>query len=354
MRFADFPIPEFPNLTIMTYQPIKTGLLAYGMSGRLFHAPFIHAHPGFRFSAVTERSQKKVNQFYSGVTSYNTVDDLMNDPSIELLIINTPNNTHVDYAKQALKAGKHVLIEKPLATSVDEAKELYALAEKEKRYIMAYQNRRWDSDFLAVKNIIESNHLGKLIEVHIRFDRYKPTIEAKKFKEEPISGSGLAYNLAPHVLDQALCLFGKPLHSSKTTAVNRIGSKVDDYAFFHLQYPNELQVYVYVSLLTAEPLPAYVLHGRNGSFIKDRTDIQEIQLNQGLSLNDKNFGTDVTEGKLVLFDEDGHKTTRYIPTPKGEYSQLFEAVYQQVRNQQPYPITKDHILWQLEILENEP
>ena len=337
----------------MNPQPVKTGLLAYGMSGRLFHAPFVHAHPGFTFSGVTERSQKKVNEAYPDVKSYNSIDELISDPAIELVIVNTPNFTHFDYAKKALEAGKHVLIEKPLATSVAEAKELFELGKKQKRYVMAYQNRRWDSDFQSVKEIVAGKKLGKLVEVHIRFDRYKLAIEGKAHKEEPLPGAGLAWNLAPHVLDQAICLFGQPLECFKTTAAHRSGTKVDDYAFFHLQYQNDLQVYVHVSLLCAKPLPSYVLHGKKGSFIRDRTDIQEKQLNSGISLRDPEYGKDNTLGELTLGDTNGQLSTESIPTPRGDYYQLFEAVYQQIRHQRLYPVTKDEILCQLEILEQK-
>jgi scyllo-inositol 2-dehydrogenase (NADP+) len=323
------------------------------MSGRLFHAPFLNTHPGFSFHAVTERSQKKVNRFYPGVISYDSTTELMNDPELELIIVNTPNNTHFDYAKQALMAGKHVIIEKPVATSVEELRELFELAKRMQLYVMAYQNRRWDSDFQTVKNIIESNKLGKLIEVHIRFDRYKPNIEAKPFKETPIPGSGLAYNLGPHLLDQVISLFGKPLQYHTSKGANRSGSQVDDYAFFHLVYANNLEVYVHTSLLVARPLPAFVVHGTKGSFLKNRTDIQETQLDQGISPVDENYGIEMpgNEGELTLIDDNGQKTTEYVSSPAGSYTQLFEAVYQQLRNNQPYPITNEHILWQIEILE---
>ena len=334
----------------MNLQPVKTGLLAYGMSGRLFHAPFLHAHPGFIFSAVSERSQKKVHQVYSDVKSYNTADELINDPDLELIIINTPNNTHFEYAKKALEGGKHVLIEKPFASSVEEAKELFNLGRNQQRYVLAYLNRRWDSDFQLVKNVIASKKLGELIEVHIRFDRYKPVIEGKAFKEEPIPGSGLAYNLGPHVLDQAISLFGRPNKCLKTTAARRTGTKVDDYAFFHLIYPDQLQVYVHVSLLCARPLPAYVLHGKTGSLIKDRTDIQEKQLNQGMSVVDEAYGKDDSVGELTVVDVNGQYSTEAVPAPQGNYYHLFEAVYQQLRNNQPYPITEEDVLCQLEML----
>jgi scyllo-inositol 2-dehydrogenase (NADP+) len=240
------------------HQPIKTGLLAFGMSGRLFQAPFLDHLNGFHFHAVTERHEKKVNEFYPGVTSYDTPDELIQDPDLELIIVNTPNNTHFEYAKKALLAGKHVLIEKPLATSVSETRELYDIASSVRKQVMAYQNRRWDSDFQSVKSIVESGTLGKLVEVHFRFDRYRPLIENKAFKETPVPGSGLAYNLGPHLLDQVISLFGKPVHYHKSTASNRKDSKVDDYFFFHFIYPGNMNVYVHGSLLVAQPLPAFV------------------------------------------------------------------------------------------------
>ena len=336
----------------MNPQPVATGLLSYGMSGRLFHAPFLHAHPGFNFSAVVERSQKKVNAVYPHVKSCDSPDELFNDPSLELIIVDTPNYSHYEYARKALEAGKHVLIEKPFATSLAQAKELFDLAKKQKRYVMAYQNRRWDSDFQSVKAIAAEKRLGKLVEVHLRYDRYRPLIEAKPHKEEPLPGAGLAWNLGPHVLDQAICLFGRPLQFFKTTAAHRDNTKVDDYAFFHLQYQNDLQVYIHVSLLCARPLPSYVLHGKNGSFMRGRTDIQESQLDKGISPLDPEYGKDTTLGELTLADENGILKTEMVPAPKGDYYQLFEAVYQQVRNKRPYPITKDEILCQMEILDH--
>lgn len=340
----------------MVYQPINTGVLAFGMSGRIFHAPFLHSHPGFCFTAVTERTRKKVNELYPGARSYSTIDELMDDEDVELVIINTPNDTHFTYARQALMAGKHVLIEKPFATSLSEAKELYGLARKLQRHLMAYQNRRWDSDFGSVKNVIDSNQLGKLVEAHFRFDRYRPDIEAKAFKELPIPGSGLAYNLGPHVLDQVISLFGEPRKTCKTLAANRTGSQVDDYAFFHLTYGDDLNVYIHVSLLVARPLPAFVIHGVRGSYIKERADIQEKQLDQGVSPLDERYGIEApgSEGELTLMKADGQRETIKVPSPKGDYSRLFEAVYRQIRNDEPYPIRPEHILWQMEILDKAP
>ena len=259
--------------------------MAYGMSGRVFHAPFIYAHPGFELSAVVERHEKKASERYPGITSYNQTEELLNDPLVELIIVNTPNNTHFDLAKRSLQAGKHVLVEKPIAATVTQVKELYDLARQVNKHLMVYQNRRWDSDFLSVKAVVESGRLGQLIEVHFRFDRYKTTLSPKQFKEtKSMAPNGLAYDLGLHLVDQAISLFGRPLRFFKTTATYREDSQVDDYFHFHLSYPNQLNLYLTSGLLIAKPTPSFVVHGTLGSYIKDRVDVQEAQLDKSRQL----------------------------------------------------------------------
>ncbi|UOQ77955.1 Gfo/Idh/MocA family oxidoreductase [Hymenobacter sp. 5516J-16] len=177
---------------------IQTGLLAFGMSGRIFHAPFIHTHPGFALRAVVERTRQQAAQAYPGVQSYGSVAELLADAALELVIINTPNNTHTELARQALLAGKHVLLEKPVATTPAELDELLQLAQERGLHLLAYQNRRWDSDFQLVRQVVESGQLGQLTEVHFRFDRYKAALNAKVFKEDPTTpAAALATTSAP-------------------------------------------------------------------------------------------------------------------------------------------------------------
>ena len=192
-------------------QLIKTGLLSFGMSGKIFQAPFIDRHEGFELTAVTERSKKLAQNIYPHITSYNSVEELLADGSIELVVVNTPNFTHHEFAIQALRAGKHVLLEKPFATSVEEAKGIFEEARRQDRYVLAYHNRRHDSDFRSVKEVVASGLLGQLTEVYIRFDRYRPGIGQKAFKEtKDTAGSGLLYDLGPHLIDGLLSLFGMP------------------------------------------------------------------------------------------------------------------------------------------------
>lgn len=323
------------------------------MSGKVFHAPFIDKHPGFKLHAVTERTQKKAAADYPEIISYDTIEDLIADEQIELIIINTPNYTHYDYAQKCLKAGKHILVEKPFTATSAEAKALFRLAESLGKKIFVYHNRRWDSDCTSIQKVVESGQLGQINEVHYRFDRYRKAIGPKTFKEEPHPASGLLYDLGPHLLDQAISLFGKPSSFYKVLGKHRPGTKVDDYFMIHLAYPNDLNIFLTSSLLVADPQKAFVLHGSAGSFVKGRSDVQEGQLLNGMKLNNPAYGIEPADskGRLTIMDEQGNPHVSYVDSENGNYIGLFEAVYQSIVNEVPYPVTEEQIIAQLEILE---
>ena len=335
---------------------INTGLLAYGMSGKVFHAPFISTHNGFNFTAIVERTKKLALQDYSDIKIYNSIEELITDNSIELVIINTPNFTHYEYAKMALNAGKHILVEKPFTATLAQAKEIFALAKSVGKKALVYQNRRFDSGYNAVKNIIESGKLGKLIEVHFRYDRYRNVIGPKSFKEEVVEATGLQYDLGPHLLDQAISLFGKPEKYNKVLGKNRAHTKVDDYLAIQLSYPNDLYVFLTASMLVADIREAFMMNGTKGSFSKNHADVQESQLLKGIKPTELGYGIEDPKdaGRLTLVNENDERIVEIIPSEKGDYMQLFEAVYQNIVNDIPYPITEEEILAQLEILESQP
>ncbi|MGI4834186.1 MAG: Gfo/Idh/MocA family oxidoreductase [Janthinobacterium lividum] len=337
-------------------QPIAAGLLAYGMSGKLFHAPFLAQHPGFALRAVAERTQPRMAADYPHIISYASTAELLADAALELVVVNTPNDTHYDLARQALLAGKHVLIEKPVATSAAEVRELFALGRQQGRQVLAYQNRRWDTDFGAVHRVVESGQLGQLVEAHFRFDRYRPALNPKVFKEDPARpGAGLAFDLGPHLLDQAIALFGQPLRATKTLASHRQHSRVDDFFGLHLHYPQALNVWLTGSTLVADPGPAYVLHGTLGSYRKGRTDPQEAQLLAGTKPLAPAYGHEQPgqEGSLTVAGPDGTLVTTADAAAPSNYLGLFEAAYQAIRHGRPYPITEQELTWQLEILAGE-
>lgn len=331
----------------------KTGVLSFGMSGRIFQAPFLAAHPGFELSAVVERSKKQAQAIYPDVKSYDTVDEMMADDSIALVVVNTPNATHFEFALKALQAKKHALVEKPFAITSDEARQLYQVAKEQGVQVFPYHNRRYDSDFQSVKQVLASGRLGNLVEAHIRFDRYKYEIGEKKAKETPGPGAGLLYDLGSHILDQVLSLFGLPDRWSKQVGHFRPDTQVDDFATMQLSYASGLQVSVSTSLLVADPGPAFVLHGTKGTYTKHRTDVQEKQLADGMRPDDESYGVepDGVQGKLTTIDETGNKMQESIPSSPSSYMRLFEDVHQAICGQAPFPVTEQEIIQQLEILE---
>ena len=220
-------------------------------------------------------------------------------------------------------------------------------------FILPYQNRRYDSDFLSVKTIIDSGKLGKLVEAHIRFDRYRYSIGPKVAKETTVPGSGLMYDLGPHLLDAAISLFGNPLSWEKTKGYFRPNTQVDDYAHIHLKYPKGLQVFITMSMLVAHVQPAFIINGTKGSFIKQRADVQEKQLMDGMRLTNPLYGIEDHEKKGILTTilDDGNKKQEKVKAVKSSYSNAFDAVYKTIREGHCYPISEQQIIQQLEILE---
>ncbi|WP_270089775.1 Gfo/Idh/MocA family protein [Sphingobacterium sp. SYP-B4668] len=337
----------------MAVKQIITGLMSYGMSGRVFHAPFIVGNEGFQLKAVVERTSKQIHLQYPEVVSYSSIQELLDDDEIELVIVNTPNDTHVEFATMALQAGKHVLIEKPFAPTAEQAKGLFDLGRKMNRLVLPYHNRRFDSDFQSLVEILQTGRVGKPVELHLRFDRFKPEIGVKIFKETKRPASGILYDLGSHLLDQTISIFGRPKSVTKILTKNRTHTQVDDYASIVLSYPRGLSVFITVSLLAANPQKSFVLHGTKGSFVKNRTDIQEQQLLNGMTPLTDDYGREAEgqEGILTEVQEDGLLVSEAIAASKGDYMHLFDAVFAAIRHNQPYFVSEDQILWQLEILE---
>ncbi len=189
---------------------LNVGIIGFGVSGRYFFAPFINAHSGFNLQAIVTSQTSLVGALYPEINVYETVDSLLSDNTIDLVVVASPNYTHFDLAKAALIKGKHVIVEKPFTTTVLEAEELIALAESQGLFLIPFQNRRWDGDFLAIKQLIHNNVLGEVLEFESHFDRYRPGRERADWKNQVHPGVSLLYDIGPHLIDQALSLFGKP------------------------------------------------------------------------------------------------------------------------------------------------
>jgi scyllo-inositol 2-dehydrogenase (NADP+) len=333
-------------------QPIKTALCSFGMSGWVFHAPFIHLHEGFELYAVFERTKNLAEEKYPGIKTFRSLEAMLADDEIELVIVNTPNYTHFDYAKQALLAGKHVVVEKPFTNTAAEAEELIALAAKQNKKLSVYQNRRWDSDFKTAQKVVDQKLLGQVVEAEIHFDRFNQNLSPKQHKETPGPGAGILPDLGPHLIDQALQLFGMPTAIFADATNMRPISQVEDYMELLLFY-NDLRVRLKGSYLVREALPAYIFHGSKGSFIKPRADVQEADLQKGRNLRDADWGTEPEAGKGLLHtDKDGQNIIReYIVSEKGNYMSYYNGIYDALRNDKPLPVIAEDGLNVVRIIE---
>lgn len=317
---------------------INTAILSYGMSGQLFHAPFIHVHSGFNFYAVWERSKNLAVERYPDVITYRTLDELLADEKVELVIVNTPNYTHYEFASRALGAGKHVIVEKPFTVTVIEAEQLIALAANKNLVLSVYQNRRYDSDFKTIRKVLQEQRLGRVVEAEFHFDRYRRDLSPKQHKETPGPGTGALYDLGSHLIDQAVQLFGVPQSVFADIRMVRAASQVDDYFEVLLYYP-ELRVRLHSSYLVREALPGYVIHGELGTFIKPKTDVQEMALQAGRLPNEENWGKDDSEKGFLHTERAGEEIRENVESLRGNYMEYFNGIHQSLRNGAPPPVS---------------
>lgn len=327
-------------------QIIKTALLAYGGSGKLFHAPFLDVHDGYQLIGAWERSNKNIQRDYPNVHSFDSLDDVLKSDA-DLIIVNTPIHTHFEYAKKALEAGKNVLVEKAFTTSSTEAEELYQLAQSKNLKLCVYQNRRWDSDFLTVKKVLESGELGEIVEAEIRFERYNPNLSPKAWKEKNQPGSGILMDLGAHIIDQALVLFGDPEAVLADIRTLRLNSEVNDYFDILLFYPNN-RVRLKATFFAKEQSAGYVLQGRNGSLFKERGDVQEDDLKLGKIPNRETWGTEDSAKKGLL---NINNIRENIDTEQGNYLELFDALYRSIVLHEEVPVPASEAVKSLKIME---
>ena len=331
-------------------QKIKTALLSYGMSGKVFHAPFLSIHQGFELSGSWERTKKLINYDFPQVKSYARIEELLESDG-NLVIVNTPVETHYEYAKKVLLAGKHAVVEKAFTTTVAQAKELAALAEEKGLKLAVFQNRRWDSDFKTVQKVITDEVLGEIVEAEFHFDRYNPLLSPKQHKESINPGAGILKDLGPHIIDQALCLFGLPQSVFADIRITREHSLVDDYIDVLLYYAT-FRVRLKAGFFVREANPAYIIHGKKGSFVKHRGDIQEDELKLGKKPNLTTWGTEPIEKAGLLHTEiNGEIVKKTISTLQGNYYDFFEGVYNSIVSNTIEPVTAKDGIHVMQIIE---
>ena len=317
---------------------IRVALIGYGYAGRTFHAPLIRATRGLELVAVNSRNAQQVRADLPDVVVVPSATDLYDNPSVDLVVIATPNDTHVAIATAAIHAGKHVVVEKPLAPTLEEARNLLALAHRTGRVLAVFHNRRWDGDFLALRDVISRSALGDVTHFESHFDRYRPQVRVR-WREQPGAGSGLWYDLGPHLVDQSLQLFGLPNHVLASLAAQRPGAQTDDWAHVLLDY-GRLQVILHVSLLVPARLPRFIVHGQTASWVKYGVDPQERQLIAALKRGDDEAGE--REQALHIDAVTGSQNETTIPN--GDYGQFYTQLRDALNGAGPNPVPPSQAL----------
>jgi predicted dehydrogenase len=318
-------------------QTIKTALCSFGMSGWVFHAPFLSNHKGFELYGVWERSKNLAAEKYPSIKTFRDLDVMLADENIDLVIVNTPSITHYDFAKKALQANKHVIVEKPFTATVAQADELIKLAQIKNKLLSVFQNRRWDSDFLTVKKIMDSKQLGDIKEAEIHYDRFTPELSYKAHKETPTPAIGVLYDLGAHLIDAALQLFGMPTAVFADIMRMRENSLVDDYCELILYY-SSFRVRIKATMFAKEP-QGFIIHGSKGSFVKSRSDVQETQLQLHKNPFDDDYGLESPSEYGVLHAEkNGVFVRESITSERGNYAGYYDGIYQAIINHQPLPV----------------
>lgn len=324
----------------MKAQSCGVGVVGYGpnSASQTFHVPLIGAEPRFTLEAVSTLMPEVVKPLLPGINVVTEVDDVINNPHVELVVIATPNAWHYQYAKQALAAGKHVVVEKPLCITVKETDELIALAKSKNLILTQFHNRRWDAGFLTVQKLIAENRCGELAVYEANYDRWAPEVPVN-WREEKKPGAGALFDLGVHLLDQTLALFGRPEAVTATIRAQRDGAAVDDYFSLQLDY-GRLQAVLRASFLAASPGPRYKLSGSRGAYVKAGAAIQDPQagmLAAGQRPGEPGWGEDRPED--YGFFTDG-QTRETIPTVPGSYQSFYAGLADAILedSQPPVPV----------------
>ena len=330
---------------------LRVGLVGYGYAGKTFHAPLIAAVPALELAAVASSDAAKVHADWPGIAVCATPADLIGRDDIDIVVIATPNDTHAPLARAALRAGRHVVVDKPFTVALDDARELVELARAQRRVLSVFHNRRWDGDFLTLRQLIADGALGRVVEMSSRHDRYRPEVR-QRWREGAGPGAGLWFDLGPHLVDQALQLFGRPRAIALQRDLTRDGALADDWFHASLRY-DRLHVHLHAGMLVAASAPRFAVHGTLASFVKEGLDAQEDALKAGVRPSwppQAGWGIDPGRASRVARAGDGSAVVEPVPMLAGAHMAYFAGVAAAIRGEAPNPVPPEQALAVMELM----
>ncbi|VWX54551.1 oxidoreductase [Novosphingobium sp. 9U] len=325
--------------------PVRAGIIGYGYAGRTFHAPLIAATEGIELCAIASSNAHKVAADYPGLFVHGSAADLIAAPDIDLVVVATPNETHAPLALAALAAGKHVVVDKPFALDMVEARQLVAAAQASARHLCVFHNRRWDSDYLSVKAVIESGMLGDVVHLESRLDRFRPQVR-DRWRERAAPGAGVWFDLGPHLVDQVLQIFGLPDRITANLAAQRQGACVNDWAHVILDF-GERRAVLQASMSVAGGSHRFAVHGSAGSLVKRKADRQEEQLISGMVPGSSGWGKDADA--MTVYHGDGRESS--VPVRAGDQREFYRQVVLAASGSGRPPVRPIEALAVMEVLE---
>ena len=339
----------------MPSQQLRVGLVGFGFAGQTFHAPVVSAVPGLELAAIASSQPEKVQAQWPGVAVFPEVHALLAaQPPVDLVVVATPNEAHFPVAKAALAAGRHVVVDKPFTLDAAQARELADLAHVRGKLVSVYQNRRFDSDFLTLRQLLADGAVGRPVFFESHFDRYRPDVRVR-WREQKVPGAGLWVDLGSHLMDQAVQLFGKPDSIQLDSAALREGAVVEDYFHAVLRWDKgphaPLRAVLHATTLAADPAPRYILHGTRGSYVKYGVDPQEDALRTGARPGGEGWGVDPDDGLLTLIGDTGQPEPSSVPTLPGDYTRFYAAVRDAIAGTAPNPVTPEQAVQLMELLD---
>lgn len=333
------------QFTQQTTSRIKVALIGYGFVGKTFHAPLISAIEDLELAIVVSSDSEKVHKDYPAVEVIADITTAITHPDIDLVVIASPNTTHAPLAKQALLANKHVVVDKPFTLDLAEARELIDIANQQQRLLSVFHNRRWDSDFLAIKTYLQAGKIGAVAQFESHMDRFRPQVR-DRWREQAQPGSGLWFDIGPHLIDQSLQLFGLPDSVEGNICSLREGAQIDDWAHVILNYPTH-RVILHCSMLAAGGSSRFIVHGTEGSLVKAGIDQQEAQLASGVLPGSDNWGRD--DDEVSYYCPEGKK--QKLATPAGDQSLYYQGIAQALRQAKDNPVSGVEALAVMAVLE---
>jgi scyllo-inositol 2-dehydrogenase (NADP+) len=331
---------------------IRVALAGFGLAGRAFHAPFIATTPGLRLTHVLQRRATNAAAIDPAVQIVRDFDALLApEAGIDLVVIATPNDTHAPLATRALEAGRHVVVDKPFALTSAECRRVAGLARERGLVLSVYHNRRWDGDFLTVRSLLRLGWLGPLQRFESRFDRHRPEVRAESWREQAVPGSGLTYDLAPHLLDQAFVLFGKPAALGARIAAERPAAVADDHFEITLRYES-FEARLGATLLAEHPGPRFRVQGTLGEYERLGSDPQESRLRAGARPDEPRWGEDPQEcWGAIRATVDGRVVEEKVPTLPGDYGAFYRNIRDAISGRAPLTVRPEEATETIRALE---